>query len=211
MLEKIRYNPKASRYIDSNGRFVGQAKLDRLVLEEIQRTKARLRNVTQKLIDGKRSLSDWQETTALILKDSHLRLATLAAGGKGRLDKKQLGKVGAKLKSEYQLLNNFAKDIKDKEMSGKAILARAQLYAQSAAQTYYGNQHYIKGLDGANVAMRIPDPEANHCADCPGYSTHGLWLAINKVVPRGIACQCRGRCRCRVRYARRVNGVIYPL
>lgn len=198
--ESVTYDPSAGRYRDKSGRFVSFVKIEALANQEIARTKLKLRNLTKNLYDGKIDLSQWETRFATELKNSHIRLTILAQGGKKRTALNHYGIAGRKLREEYAFLNNFANQIYQGKVSDKEALNRAQLYAQSAAQTFYESHNSAKIREGFTEAKRTLSSNANHCPDCPGYSTNGNWIAIALVVPKGKQCACRGRCQCIVEY-----------
>ncbi len=126
-------------------------------------------------------------------------MTILATGGKERTGLNSYGIAGRHLRQEYQYLNNFAHALANGELSEKQALFRAKLYSQSTVQTYYDAYHYNKIREGFKTAWRSLDPMAQHCNNCPTYRTNG-YVDIKKVVPKGAKCQCRGNCRCQVRY-----------
>lgn len=196
--DKISYNPGAGQYT-KQGRFISAFELDSLAISEKTRLATKLERLSKQLTTEKISLGQWENSLAEELKLSHIRLTILASGGKKRTGLNAYGIAGRNLKKEYKLLNNFAHQIAEGKLSKKQVIARSKLYAQSTLQTYYEVYQYNKLNEGFKSGWRSVDPMAKHCAQCPTYVTRG-WEDIKKIVPKGAKCDCRGNCRCSIRY-----------
>lgn len=195
------FNPKTGRYQNvKTGRFASRADALKLVDTESARLKVRLQGHTRLLLSEKISLSDWEQRMAESIKESHLRMTMLGAGGKNRVSNAHFGAVGASLRSEYRYLHLFANQISRGELTAKRILSRAGSYAASTRKSFYKGEQLSRAIAGVKLAKRDLDPLARHCPDCLGHSTNGEWLPIEMVVVPGHRCQCAGRCRCSIYY-----------
>lgn len=198
----LRYSPRTGQYIGTDGRFVSRARVLELVDNEQRRTEVRLQGLTRRLISGVLTLPDWESEFAQELKRSHIRLAMLAAGGRDGMNSRAYGIVGANLRAEYGFLDGFANALFRGEVSEKQALARAKLYGASVRGSFFKVERSAKESEGFTTAKRELDPQAEHCADCLRHSTNGRWVAIEDVVPVGVRCKCRWRCRCSVVYGK---------
>ena len=197
---RVTYDKTTGQYRDK-GKAVPQSDLDLAIAGEALRLKAELRIKAAALTQGRITFEQWQESTAKGLKDSHIRMAIVASGGKANTVANSYLIAGRNLKSEYENLRNFAKDIKGGNLSKAQIVARAQLYSNSIYRTYYETYHFQKAeREGFTLAKRDLDPFAKHCLDCPNHATGGRFLPADQVVPKGVDCACRGNCRCRLTY-----------
>jgi hypothetical protein len=195
------FNPKTGRYRNAaTGRFVSRADGLKLVDTESARVKFRLQGHTRLLLSEKISLSEWEKRMAETIKESHIRMTMLGAGGKNRASNAHFGAVGATLRREYRYLHLFSNQISRGELTSKRILSRAGSYAASTRKSFYKGEQLSRAIAGVKLAKRDLDPQARHCTDCIGYSTNGEWLPIEMVVVPGHACQCGGRCRCSIYY-----------
>lgn len=188
------------QYRDSrSGRFVSRRVIIQETEKETARLKTRLQGHTRLLLNEKITLREWEKRFAESLKESHIRMSALGAGGKDRLTNSHFGSIGGILRQEYRYLNRFAKQIKKGNFSEKYILNRASLYANSTRRSFYKGEQIARAIAGVKYARRILDPQAQHCVECPMYSTPG-YVPIEEIVPPGQACRCGGKCRCRIIY-----------
>lgn len=201
----ITYDRRAGSYRGENGRFVARAEVLRLLDGEAARLEVRLRGHARLLTTNRISLSEFQARMAEDLKLSHLRSAALGSGGRKGLSNRHFGKVGQELKEQYQFLRGFGDAIAAGELSEAQILARAKSYGISTRTAFFEAEKITRQENGFNLGKRTLDPQASHCPDCLRYSTNGQWVPIEQIVPPGVNCQCRGRCRCSVAFKRSVN------
>lgn len=196
----FRYSDRSGRYRDTRtGRYVSRAQVLLETEKEVDRVKTRLQGHTRLLLKKEIDLAEWQARFTATLKDSHLRMSALGAGGKDRLTNSHFGSIGAILRKEYQYLYRFSKGIKDGEYSDKYILNRAGLYAASVRRSFFKGEQISRALAGVRFAKRVLDQNAFHCLQCPTYATRGF-VPIEEIVVPGQACDCGGRCRCTVIY-----------
>jgi hypothetical protein len=183
---RVTYDKITGQYRDK-GKLVSQSDLDLAIAGEALRLKKELEIKATALTQGRITLEQWQESTAKGLKDSHIRMSIVASGGKANTVANSYLIAGRNLKSEYENLRNFAKDIKDGNLSKAQIVARAQLYSNSIYRTYYETYHFQKvEREGFTLAKRDLDPFAKHCPDCPNHATGGKFLPADQVVPKGV-------------------------
>lgn len=195
----VEYDARVGQY-RRNGRFVPRAEVLKELDREVARTEVRLQGVTRKLIAEKIDLPTWQTEFAQEMKRSHVRSALFAAGGKDGMSAKSYGLLGANLKEQYRKhLDGFAHDLADGKLTAKQALNRSEMYGRSLRQTFFKVEAVTREAEGFLLAKRELDPQAQHCEACIGYATGG-WVNISDIVPPGTACQCRGRCRCRIVY-----------
>lgn len=201
-IAQVRYDPKAGQYRGSNGKFVGRDRILSLVNAEVERTEARLAAHTRLLAADKITLGEWEKRFATTLKDSHIRMAVFASGGKENTTRRAYGATGYNLRQQYDRLDGFAHALKDGELTEKGAIARSRLYAKSIKETFYQVEKQVREDEGFTVAKRWLDSQAKHCASCLLYTTKGEWRRVGTVVPPGVACACRAACKCQIAYAK---------
>ncbi|MBD3882171.1 hypothetical protein IFO70_10410 [Phormidium tenue FACHB-886] len=194
------YDARAGQYRGENGRFVPRLEIMRLLDQEAVRTQTQLRGHTRLLIGGKLDLAEWESRTAATLKAAHLRIASLAAGGKGNLSPKHYGAIGYQLRGQYEYLDKFANDLAAGKLTPNQALRRSAQYGQSIRKTFHRAEQITRGSEGFSEAKRSLDPQAKHCASCLAHSTRGRWKPIAEVVLPGAACACGQFCRCSIVY-----------
>lgn len=196
----IEYVPAAGQYRDAETkRFVPRSRILLELDREKQATQARMSGLTRRLASGSLSVSEWQMQMGQSLKNSHIRLAALSAGGRSQITQRHLGVVGGRLRGEYARIANFAQEMKAGQISVAQAIARSKLYAQSALQTFHAGEKISREQEGKTMAMRSLDPGADHCRQCPGHATGGF-VPLSQIVAIGTDCDCRGNCRCSIIY-----------
>lgn len=196
----VEYVPSAGLYRDAETkRFVPRSRILVELDREKRATQSRLSGLTRRLSNGSLSISEWQTEMGQSLKNSHLRLAALSAGGRSQLTPRHLGLLGDRLPDEYSRIATFSQEMKDGKISNQQAIARSKMYAQSAVQTFHAGEKIAREQEGKTLAMRSLEPGAAHCPQCPGYSTSGF-VPLSQVVAIGTACDCRGNCRCNIVY-----------
>lgn len=194
------FNPKTGRYRDNaTGRFISR----RVVIAEVDKiaasSKSRLQYEVRKLARGKITVDRFQRNTARILKDSHLQSAMLGAGGKGGLTPQVRGYVGGVLSGEYNRINKMAMDLKAGKITRKQALSRMVNYGEGVRSSFFYADQRSQLRTGRRLAKRLLTPGAAHCQECISYERRS-WTPIEEIVPVGVRCSCRGRCRCVVHY-----------
>lgn len=196
----LTYDSRVGQYRNEKGRFVPRGEVIKLVYDERARLRTKLEYLTRSLDKGTMSLQAFHRQFAVTLKESHIRMAGLGAGGKDNLTPSHFGALGQKLLEEYNFLWRFIEDMKSGKVSSKQAINRAKMYSQSTVSAFWKGENLTRKKEGFNQAKRSLDPSAMHCDDCLLYSTNGLWVSIEDVVIPGHRCKCRGNCRCYLSY-----------
>lgn len=183
------------------GRFAPLSDVETAIDTEVFTLQNKLGQHGADYADKRIDLSTFQARMATDIKDSHIRMGAMGAGGHKRLNRRTYGLIGGRLSNEYtQYLYKFGQDLNNKDYSREYIIRRSKLYARSPRQSFHAVRHVTRIQDGAKEAKRVLDPNANHCPECPGYQTFGQWVDASFVFPPGRNCSCRGNCKCTVVY-----------
>lgn len=197
---QFEFNEASGRYRDSRTKkFVKRSLIILETDKEEARLKTQLRRLTQQLISQDLTLKQWESRFAQSIKESHIRMSALGAGGSLRLTNAHFGSIGGLLRKEYRLLNRFTKGIEQGKYSEGYILNRASMYGASTRRSFFKGEQISRAIAGVTEAWRRLDTQAQHCPDCPAYATNG-YAPIEKVVAPGAACKCGGKCRCTIVY-----------
>ena len=197
----MKYDRRTGQYRGDDGKFVPRQEVLRFVDREIQINQVRMKAHTRLLIDQKIDLAEWQNRMAQTLKDSHLRVSMLAAGGKEQTTKRHYGAVGNQLRKQYDYLNNFANDLYEGKLTPTKALKRAAMYAESVKITFSRSEQISRMDEGFNAAKRVLDSNARHCSECIDHQ-RTEWTSIEEITPVGTDCSCQNKCRCRIVWAR---------
>ena len=195
------YDRNTGRYRDERGKFLSQASVQKLVDGRIDKLEVSLKRFTRMLNDGSITLDQWQGSVREAIKAAHIQAAIIGHGGKAGMGSAEYGRVGQRLRLEYDFLANFASDLLGGRISAPMALARIGLYAQSVRGSYWLGSEIRQQEQGYSLMRRILDDQAKHCEDCLRYAARGT-VPIGSVPLPGQRCECGARCRCSVRYFR---------
>lgn len=194
----IVYNRRSGRFRDSEtGQFVPQSRVLLEIDRERVRTTTRLQGLARRLANQSITLGEWQQQSGQIIKDSHLRMAMMGAGGRSQMSSRHWGVLGRLLRDEYERLDRVAEQVKNGQFTQSQLLKRMEKYAGTTELSFHTADKLTKSRDGFE-GMRSLDPASRHCPSCPAYSTNGEFVPAEEVVPIGTACECFYRCRCQI-------------
>lgn len=161
----------------------------------IEKSAARMRGLTERLVSGGTDLASWQQGAAAEIKSLHVAIGIVASGGQAQLSQAGYGFLGSQIKPQYQFLNQFAADLASGKtpLNGRAV-ARADLYSRAAAGTFYEVQRRDERRKGNRLEARMRRASES-CADCVGYAAQG-YVPLGTLPAIGSASRCRTRCKC---------------
>lgn len=202
------WNASAGRYVNlSTGQFVPFAEIRAALEYNIAAAQQEITRVTRLLIDGTLSIDDWQAAMMEQIKNAHINAACSARGGWAQMTQSDWGFVGRQIRTQYDFLRNFVRDIQSgaQPLNGR-LLIRAQMYGEAARGTFEDMRRRIEKLIyGMEEEMRVLGV-ADHCQDC---LTHANKWAPIGTLPRIGNSQCRTRCHCRFRFRRKLDNGKY--
>jgi hypothetical protein len=191
------YAPRAGRYRDASGRFVPESAVRVAVDAVTDAGTERIADLTRQLQAGTLPLARWQQQMSVELKTLHVATAMVANGGRQQMAPSDYGRVGARLREQYQFLGQFAADLASgKQPLDGRLLARAELYGQAARAGFEAERRRLAGIRGESEERNVLHP-ADHCRECLSETARG-WVRIGTLVPVGQRI-CRTRCHCTIR------------
>lgn len=194
-----RWNTVARRYVDSRGRFVPQTDVNSALESVLESSQRSIGTLTQSLQAGQLSVADWQLGMAREMKSAHLVAAASGRGGWAQLSPADYGWVGQRLRTQYQYLARFAKQVAggQKALDGTAVV-RANMYGQAARSTQREMTRRVARSSGQTRERNVLGP-ADHCRGCLAATRQG-WVELGTLVPIGKR-ECLTNCRCDLEYA----------
>lgn len=204
----FKWEKQTRRYRNKQtGRFISKEAVYALTASRIELAKSDLDTLGQLLLDGRISLKSWQQQTAETLKILHTQQYLLGVGGQKAIQKADYLEIGRELKNQYQYLRNFAVDLTQGTMTEAQFKARLKMYADAAKVSYFQGEKVAAARAGLPFAMRILG-DAEHCISCPEIAARGV-VPISKVVLPTRQCECRVKCRCKLRYLSLSEAIAY--
>jgi hypothetical protein len=156
-----------------------------------------LAQLAAQLASGSITVQAWEAAMRDYLRTQFTDAMILAKGGREFVTFSDWGYMGSALKKQYEFLSNFANDISKNTMSEAQILARMELYkdsAYSALADFMAREALRNGYSEEQNALGVAD----HCDDCLTQTARG-WVAIGQLIPIGERI-CIVRCKCTMRY-----------
>jgi hypothetical protein len=194
-LSQYAYDLRSRRYRNlANGQYVTASEVRQAVDTVIDVQTAKVRDLSQRLIDGQINLAEWQTQTVGLLKPLYVAVGMVAGGGVNNMSQADYGFLGSLIKKQYTYLAKFAQDIASgKQKLDGSLLARAALYAQAARSIFETVLDHIAREAGAMQERSILGI-SDHCRECVQEAAKG-WQPIGTLIPIGERL-CRANCRC---------------
>lgn len=186
-------------YRTERGRYIPASAIRRAVDATLDSLKSESDALAARLAAGTLDVDDWHVAMRALVKQAHTVSHLAAIGGRKRWTPSEAGKLGARVKAQYQFLSNFRREIaNDAAGSPEAIAARARMYIQGGSQTYEAAGRRVAEATGKREMRRFTN-SIRPCGDCLSYAGQG-WVKIGELPDPGVACACGGACRCTVSY-----------
>jgi len=160
--------------------------------------------LASRFLSGKIDIANFERSLLSEMKSATIRAYIL--GSNGNPTQKHYGSAGLHLRQKYADIHRLVEQIAKNELSEKQTRDRLKRQARSIQIAAARAEKVTQGLNGFDLAKRTLDPQSKHCSACIGHVTDGF-IPIEKVVPKGVSCQCGGHCRCLVVYKKSGNPV----
>lgn len=198
VLPGFSYDRSSARYRSAQtGKFVARRDILAQLDSQIGGNERRLANLTTAFHEGRLSASVWQEQMTTEIRRQHLQNAALGAGGWDRLESKDYGRVGGKLRADYQRLEAFAKDIQEGKLSIGQAIARSEMYAGNARTQFWNAERDRRPQTLGMVAIeRRMLGAAEHCSGCIELYNRGWQLAGTLPIPGDGSTPCLSNDKC---------------
>lgn len=194
-----RLNNGVGAYRAPNGRILSQATVRQALDLYVDSSQDVTRTLADLLRNQQISLADWQLQMRDHIKDVHLNAAAAQRGGWQNMTQADFGRVGQRIRVQYEYLDNFAKQIADgtQPLDGR-FLVRSQMYTDAAVATYDRFEVNAFNNAGFDQERSILEPGARHCGQCESEAARG-WQPLGSIIPIGERT-CLTRCRCTKEY-----------
>lgn len=143
-----------------------------------------------------------------LLKAAHIVAASVGRGGRSRMTAADWGRVGQKIKWQYDFLAKFARKIATGKIMRIASTARARSYASaiyiSYAKTFKESQTEGSGGNGnrpngqAEMLCRLITNSVEGCSECAADEDEG-WIPVSEMKELGDRI-CGDFCRCVIEF-----------
>jgi hypothetical protein len=202
----LSYSPTRHRYLRDDGKPASDRDIQDFLLQENQAGRLRLQAIAQRYLLNRLTLEQWETTMRQELREAHLRLAALAAGGDERITPQMRWQIDGLLTEEFAYLRKFRDRITPTDapqLTHLELSRRAQTYADALKLSWSKVELAVRIAEGGWEGWRRPDPTAASCKQCPKHRTPG-YVPVEQIVAIGDQCECRAYCQCKITY-RRMN------
>jgi hypothetical protein len=172
------WDPVGARYRDTaTGRYVPAGQVRAALDAVVDGSAERMRAIAGRLQSGEISLKEWQLGMAREIKAVHVAATASSAGGFAQLSQADLGWVGQRVRTQYQYLDRYAREIASgKQPMDGTLLSRAALYGHAGRATGREAERRESRLRGDDEARRVLGV-ADHCRTCLSEARRG-WQPI---------------------------------
>ncbi len=201
-ISAFEWDPKSSQYRSkASGRFVSRGTIRDALERALHRAQREIDVTSAALQNGAISVDVWRERMAGHIKETHLYAAAVPRGGWAQLTSADFGRVGRRIRFQYERLNKFALELAAGKKTDGSFRMRARMYA-GASMTAYEDAERVEMRDVQGMTQeRNVRTAGDSCEGCVGQSARG-WVPIGALIPIGQR-DCLTNCRCRKRYRRR--------
>lgn len=199
------WDRSALRYRYPNGRLVPERTVENRAQRYVEDAGREMRGLTDRLINESLSLPEFEAEMRRLMKDVHINMLRLGAGGRAAATSQHYGKAGAILREQYRFLRGFVDDLRAGRYAsapGQAR-ARAQMYGKAAYQSYWAARQYAAQAAGYLWKRRVLHP-GESCEDCVAQSQLGL-VPIDDPRVTGVrdgSTRCLTNCNCEIVFER---------
>lgn len=188
------WDREAVRFRDSSGRFVPQTRVREAIDAFATGVADELEQLTRRLIAGEINDAQWEIDAKGLLKSAHIATAAIASGGRDKLTPVSLGKVGSRLKKEYEYLFNLSRARGRGEVSDAQLIARIRMFGEGSTRAYESARRG-EMIDAGYTRERRVIASSVPCPECQDYAARG-WQHVGTLPATGEACSCRSNCKC---------------
>lgn len=202
--ETIVFDRRTGRYRSPFGGFLSQSDIRVIVQEQHKKLRTKLERISKQFLSEKRAIADLEETVSKTIKNSIQQMAMLGAGGKQALLNSKDSPVYIRQTKElldiiFSNIRRLGDQIEKGELTTNQIIDRIRRQGRLIFSAYNQAELLQRISDrGHNEGRRTLAIGVKHCPDCPAYSTGGKYVAIEELIPVGIACICGGYCYCTI-------------
>jgi hypothetical protein len=190
----------SGRYRDPlTGRFISRDTVRLLLDQAIAKSQLRLQTVSDEFRRGALSLDEWQLAMREEIKRTQIAAEMLVQGGRAQMTAADYGRVGQRVRVQYDYLRDFAQALSDGAIrTDGTFLNRAKMYASAARPAFHESlADQLSGL-GYTHERNVLHP-AEHCSGCLAQTERGE-VPIFSLVPIGER-DCGGNDKCSIAYS----------
>jgi hypothetical protein len=192
-----RWNARARRYVDEQGRFISRAEVRDALAVALDRAKAQGARMGKLLVENEITLTAWYSAMRTLVKDVQLYSAALAKGGWAQMSAADFGRVGGLTARQYKYLDRFVRQIANGLILDGRFTVRVNMYMEAGRTTFMLTEREEARQAGMTEERNRTRP-AEHCQQCIAETDKG-WVPIGALTPIGQRT-CLSHCKCYMEY-----------
>jgi hypothetical protein len=197
MPERLRWTGTQYRHPES-GRYISRAAVRRALEESLANLTRRTDTLADDLRAGRLSLAAWQEEMELTIKQTQMAAAELAHGGRAQMTQADYGLVGQRVRTQYQFLDSWARQISAGQPVDNRMEGRARQYLRAARSSFLALEADAMTERGFGLVRSVLHASES-CAECISESQRG-YVPVGQMSLPGQRT-CLSNCRCTLVYA----------
>jgi hypothetical protein len=193
------YDLKARRFRDgTTGKLVSRSGVRGLIDKLLDTVRSDAARIAGRYESGSINLAQFEIEMRELLKSAHIVAASVGRGGRARMTQADWGRIGAKIKWQYQYLAKFTRKLEQGRISKIATASRARSYASSVFVSFSNmfqkaQTEFVQ--DGKNPArVRLVTNSQEGCTECAADEAEG-WMSVDDMKEIGTRI-CGDFCRC---------------
>lgn len=195
MASRYVYDRKTLRYRDKrNGRFISKETVANFIDIELDRGFTQLDRALEQVIDGGLGLDEFQVLMFTQIRNLHIQMYAIGAGGRNAIDQRGWGAVGVLIREQYRYARGFLEEINQGNLSERQIRARLGMYANAVWTAFHRGLEESATQAGFTEEKRVRRA-GDSCKDCIEYEAMG-WQPLGTLPLPGKASICLSNCRC---------------
>lgn len=193
------YDPKKQSFTTARGRAVPIEEVRAEVDKIVQLVSEKAANLGKRYAAGDISLVEFHIKMRELLKSGHVAAASIGKGGWRRMEMADWGRVGARLKKEYEYLSRFIRKLATQKIPQEISAYRAKKYAFGVVMSYHDTMRRERTESGSPLMVRLVQNSKEGCPECAADADRG-WVDPNDMAELGTRI-CGNFCLCDIEFS----------
>lgn len=198
------FDRKKRAYVTESGRVIPRPELRAKIDKLLDYTKRQAARIAERYDAGEITGEQLNEQMRSLLKDSHIVSSVVGRGGREQMTSSDWGRVGQKLRRQYEYLNGFQKRLQSGTLSKAASTSRAKSYI-SSVYISFAESRMVADKEGAaeqpsgkEMLCRLVQNSKEGCAECNADAGDG-WVPVSEMKSIGERI-CEEFCLCEIEF-----------
>ena len=208
-----RTSPAAGNYLNlDTGQHLTSKKLVAVAQKGVQARERRFVELTKQVTNNEISVGEWQAQMRDGIKRGFIEQYMMGRGGRAQMSQSDWGRVGAKIREQFNFLSMFEIDLANGVCVGGRAVNRARMYASATHGAFSLGMRQVAKVVGWEYVRWVLAPDGESCIDCINFSSMGWQLLDSDPYSGAMPGDtidppvCGSNCRCHLEYSRHEVG-----